>query len=491
MIPETYLTVRLNQRQLFLDDQGIASRDNLTKTMHQPEKKGAVIRTVDQFRTSAGPVVWDRDKKVWKCWTAATEDMPSVVGYWESDDGLHWRDPVVGQVEYRGSKNNNFVSIDLGKDTGRFAPGNVIYDTNDPDPDRRFKCALPPHGFGVSPDGINWTPVHGYVKNEDSYAFSFDEQENLFILSMREGKLTDRRVTLSTSTDFENWTEPQLIFRADERDQEIGRETIERHNSDPTLQTPEFDVPETYNAQVYTMPIFRYESVYIGLPMMFFRSAQLPPDWEGFDSMNLTPYMKKRVSRNGFWTGVHVVQVTCSRDLKNWERVGDRKPFLSPSRLGSGAYDTQCVASSSQPVVRGNELWFYYMGMKCYAIVSEGRYGHRSGKDIGAGCLAVLRRDGFVSLDSLVGPGNVTTMPFYAPAKASHLCVNANAPHGTLDIEILDGEGNIVARSETISGNQPDKAVRWDDGNISDWVGREISLRFNLNKGSLYSYWLQ
>ena len=201
--------------------------------------------------------------------------------------------------------------------------------------------------------------------------------------------------------------------------------------------------------------------------------------------MNLTPYMKKRVSRNGFWTGVHVVQVTCSRDLKNWERVGDRKPFLSPSRLGSGAYDTQCVTSPYQPVVRGDELWFYYMGMTYYGHFIEEKKG------IGAGCLAVLRRDGFVSLDSLVGPGKVTTMPFYAPAKASHLCVNANAPHGTLDIEILDGEGKIVARSETISGNQPDKAVRWDDGNISDWVGREISLRFNLNKGSLYSYWLQ
>ena len=29
---------------------------------------------------------------------------------------------------------------------------------------------------------------------------------------MREGKLEDRRVTLSTSTDFQHWTDPELIF---------------------------------------------------------------------------------------------------------------------------------------------------------------------------------------------------------------------------------------------------------------------------------------
>ena len=449
--------------------------------MHHPEKKGAVLRTTEQFRTSMGPVIWDRKTRIWKCWSTATEDLPSVVGYWESDDGLHWRKPVVGQVEYRGSKENNFVSIDLGKDTGRFAPGNVIYDLNDPDPARRYKCAMPPHGFGVSPDGINWTPVPGYVRNEDSYSFSFDHQEGLFILAMREGKLTDRRVTLSTSTDFEHWTEPELVFRADDLDQQIARETIERHNVDPTLQAPEFSVPETYNAQVYAMSMFRYESIYIGLPLMFYRSAQLPPDWEGFDSMDLTPYMRDRLSRNGYWTGLHVPNLACSRDLKKWERLGDRRPFITASRLDSGAYDTQFV-SATQPVVRGDELWFYYMGMKYYGNFIEGRTGN------GAGCLAVLRRDGFISLDAGGRPGTVRTRPFTVTGE--QLSVNVDSSKGALDVEALDTEGKVVAKSAAIAGDMASVHVTWVEGDLSEWVGKRVSLRFNLRDAQFYSYWL-
>jgi hypothetical protein len=475
--------VPLNERQLFLDGHGVAHLDTVTSTMHQPEKKGAVIRAFDQQSIWAGPVIWDPEKRVWKTWCHAPQDVPSVTGYWESDDGVHWRKVVVGQVEYRGSKENNLVSIDLGKDTDRWSPGQVVYDPNDPDPDRRYKCALPPHGFGVSPDGINWTGIRSYVRNGDTWMFSLDEQEGLFILAMREGGHDDRRVILSTSTDFEHWTEPELVFRADDLDQEMARETIERHNQDPTLQAPEFSVPETYNAQVYMMAMFRYESHYIGLPMMFYRSGQVPPDWEGFESMDLSPQVRQRLGGVGDWTGIHVIQLTCSRDLKSWERLGDRAPFIAPSKLDSGAYDTQSVGSPGRPVVHGDELWFYYSGGKRYAIISEDM------NDQGAGCLAILRRDGFVSLDSDDGQGTVLTQPFTVPG--GRLSVNVDASHGALHVEALEPDGAVVARSAPVTGDQPNTNVRWEDGDISEWTGRQVSLRFTLRKARLYSYWLE
>jgi hypothetical protein len=43
MNQEEVVTVPPGQRQLFLDNHGIAQLDNLTRTMHQPAKKGAVI----------------------------------------------------------------------------------------------------------------------------------------------------------------------------------------------------------------------------------------------------------------------------------------------------------------------------------------------------------------------------------------------------------------------------------------------------------------
>ena len=37
--------------------------------------------------------------------------------------------------------------------------------------------------------------------------------------------------------------------------------------------------------------------------------------------------------------GFHLVQLACSRDLKNWKRLGDRQPFIGASPRGGGAYD--------------------------------------------------------------------------------------------------------------------------------------------------------
>ena len=263
----------------------------------------------------------------------------------------------------------------------------------------------------------------------------------------------------------------------------MARETIERHNQDPTLQAPEFSVPETYNAQVYMMAMFRYESHYIGLPMMFYRSAEVPPDWEGFESLDLSPEVRQRLSRNGDWTGIHVIQLTCSRDLKSWERLGDRAPFIAPSKLDSGAYDTQTLGTQGRPVVHGDELWFYYTGLKRYAIVSEDK------TDYGAVCLAVLRRDGFVSLDSDDGEGTVLTQPFTVPG--GRLSVNVDASHGALHVEAVEPDGAVVARSAAVTGDQPNTNVRWEDGDISEWTGRQLSLRFTLRKARLYSYWLE
>ena len=481
MTVTTEFTVRPHERQLFLDGHGVAGIDNLTGTMHQPEKKGAVIRNFDQHGIAVQTVIRDPDSGIWKAWCSPPVDAPSAAAYWESDDGLHWRKPIVGRVEYRGSKENNLVDIDLGKDTGNFGPGAVVYDPNDPDPDRRYKCALPPHGFGVSPDGVDWTGIPIYVRNEDSWTFALDQRDGLFILLMREGGREDRRVILSTSTDFEHWTEPELVFRADDLDQKIGRETAERHLHDPTLQTPEFSIPATYNAQAYWMRMFRYESLYVALPMLYYRSGEVPGDWEGFQSLDLSPRVRRRIAR-GDWTGVHVIQLACSRDLKSWDRLGDRAPFIGPSTLGGGAYDTLGTYLLPEPVVHGNELWFYYTGSKSYAIISEDKL------DQTAVCLAVLRRDGFMSLDADNGEGAVTTRPFEVPD--GRLSVNVDAADGELSVEVLESGGRVVASAAPVVGDRPDTAVRWEHGDLSRWVGTQVSLRFRLRSARLYSYWL-
>ena len=476
------------QRQLFLDDYGIAQIEGLKRTMHQPEKKGAVIRVAPgisgleqhSIQTISTPA-WDPQEQVWKLWVSVPNNVG--IGYWESKDGLHWVPKNVGLVEVGGSTENHHLLFECnGQQVG---PDMVVYDPTDPDPSRRYKTAKPNVGFGVSPDGVHWKGLDGIpgVPSQDTWHFSLDEQEHLFILKVKHTGPYGRSAWLSTSHDFQQWTEPEMILHADELDQEIGRREIERRYADPTLAAPEFSVPETANVQIYNMAIFRYESLYVGLPMMFYQSARVQKDWDGFDEMDLPEPILDRVHRSGDWTGVHLVQLTCSRDLSNWERLGNREPFIGPSRLDSGAYDTLCIACPSYPAVRGDELWFYYVGIKTYAISSL-RF-----RDQGAICLAVLRRDGFVSLDAGEVEGIVLTKPFTLPG--GKLFVNVDAPHGSLRVEALDMGEQVVAVSSPLGGDLPREEVKWEDGTLEALEGQKVALRFRLRDASLYSYWLE
>ena len=202
------------------------------------------------------------------------------------------------------------------------------------------------------------------------------------------------------------------------------------------------------------------------------------------------------------------MQLACSRDLRHWKRLGDRRPFIDCSPLGGGAHDVSSVRPASDALVRGDELWFYYTGGRYYEIIRLGE------TDVYAVCLAVLRRDGFVSLDAADRPGSVSTPALVVPGAASRLFVNADLAAGELRAVILDPVGRplegfadpqvllvpgkttetcpIPRCSNPIGGDLPRAELVWrghDD--LEVLAGRTVSLRFTLSRGSLYSFWFE
>ena len=80
-------SIPAGQRQLFLDDNAIAKIENLKRTLHQPEKRGAVIRSANPsqtIQTRTAPV-WDPEAKHFKLWVMSTDEPLRI-----SADGLHW-----------------------------------------------------------------------------------------------------------------------------------------------------------------------------------------------------------------------------------------------------------------------------------------------------------------------------------------------------------------------------------------------------------------
>lgn len=462
------LSFPLGERQLFVDDFVISEIQNLRQTLHQPDKKGAVVipdRWEVALQTRCAPA-WDAERGVYKLWLITSTKSPDDSGttYAESPDGIHWTKPNLGQVEVQGSLENNFVVLDPKMKWPENAIENVVYDPVDIDPARRFKGFLGCYGREpiFSPDGIHWTrPGLPKIPSQDESNLSYDRSSGTFIATLKQSGPFGRSHALSTSKNFVDWTTPELVFCADEEDQVRARQNIESRLSNPDLVPPAHSDPADYKADIYNFPIFRYEGMYLALPAVYHTTSLMPGDDDGF----------------------HLIQLASSRDLRNWVRVGNRQTFLGPSPSGAGAFDTMQILPPSAPILRGEELWFYYTGIKYRSLPAE----HDA--IWGAICLATLRRDGFVSLDADSTPGVLTTKPFVATGGQVHVNIDAR-PTGKLVVEILNEQGALVAESETITGDMPQKKVESKGEELPAIAGRTIRLRFTLQNASLYSFWL-
>ena len=465
------------QRQLFIDDHGVAQMEGVTRVLHQPSKKGTVIRP-DFAKGERG--VQTRSTPYWDSQAERFRLLADSVWY-ESVDGLHW-----------GRSEQQFES---GDDTPAYC---VLYDETDPDSKRLYKGftmhtidpatgrvvrddseMVDPEGkpwpgkkfqmlldFVVSPNGYDWRRLDCSFPSSDEQNLSYDPLGNQFIVSFKRGGTYGRSHAITTSPDFESWTEPVLSIQTDDLDQELGRLHIEE-----LLQTPNADYlrpfPNTaawhwQNVDIYNAGVFRYEGIFLALPAIYH-------------------------ARGERWTShalrFTLIQLWHSRDLCRWERAANRQTFLRWSPLGSGAYDLTKNMPPSYPLVRGDELWFYYTGGKEYSDYQNPASDHF------AVCLAVLRRDGFISLNAGDEQGSVTTEPFVLPEGG--LWVNADARRGQVVVELLDSEGNVTAASADLEGDHRRVQVQWDEGNLSAAAGPPVQLRFKLRNASLYSYWIE
>ena len=460
-------------RQLFLDDFIIQETTGLNRTMHQPVKKGAVIRP-DQpgenwLQTRCKPA-WDEEAGCFKIWLfgSINEPMrkwgprPTGPCYAESKDGIHWTKPALKQVEIAGSLENNFISI--GRDIGwpQNIIENVIYDPNEPNPQYRFKGFLGALGRRPigSADGKNWSLLEGReLKSRDESNLSYDPEKGLFIATFKELGPNGRAHRIWTSRDFLKWCDTGTLFHADEEDQRLAKLNIESRLANPALYQPIKANSEDYHADIYNLSIFNYEGIYVGMPAMFHHTSKHEGNSEGF----------------------HLIQLACSRDLKNWKRLGDRGTFIGPSIADSENYDLAQILPPSAPVIRNDELWFYYSGLRYRATPTP------PNPFMGAICLAVLRRDGFISMDAGSRPGELITQPFYV--RGDSLSINVNAK-GFCCIEVLDLEGKPLAKSQAIRGDHPRCTVEWSTGDFKTCRGKAVQLRFRLRDAELFSFWV-
>jgi hypothetical protein len=232
---------------LAIDEMALPLRRNLCLYLAKPAVRKAPVLIPSRDNPNApdfmaaqfyGAVLHDQGK--FRMWYYAIHPKPGLkdliegpVCYAESQDGLEWTKPHLGQVMFQGNKENNVVGL-----PGERAEGvAVIRDDADPDPQRRYKMIYnivdPSWAWtlrtATSADGFRWTvgperPIRSFLEFCSLYQHRGRFIVNSQVFGYGEGgRPQGRQAYAWVSPDFDHWLqEPALSFALPEPKEGTG-----------------------------------------------------------------------------------------------------------------------------------------------------------------------------------------------------------------------------------------------------------------------------
>ncbi|MHC5165610.1 MAG: hypothetical protein ACYSOI_09815, partial [Planctomycetota bacterium] len=319
--------------------------------------------------------------------------------------------------------------------------------------------------YRTSPDGIHWSgPLNTKHIYGDRTTVFYNPFRDVWVCSQRsENQFGENRsyVEGTSPSDLINNVEyndgvtvtlPGVFW--------VGGDYLDPRHTDPLFSH--------FDPWLYTLDAMPYESLMLG---QF--SIWNGPDYAGSEQY----WVPKRVD----------ILLGFSRDGFHWDRP-DRTRFISSTwdplswRMGN----VQSVVGS--PLVVGDELFFYFNARPKPAPDAPDWDG-----DYQAG-LAMLRRDGFASMDASGSTKTLTTRPVQFTGK--YLYVNVDCPAGDLKVEVLNTSDQVIspftlASCDAISDDTTRKRVTWGaNDDLSALAGTPVKFRFSLTDGSLYAFWV-
>jgi hypothetical protein len=480
-------------KQLFLDDEIIETKNKIQRIIHPVTKHpanpileadspwedkrcllyGSVIKENKSFRMWYYTSIKERPKENRKSTTG--------VAYAESQDGIHWNKPELGLLKINGMKTNLLLERDRPQQPGHPFPYfyelfgvqkspktnqymmgflSIQHPYSGPSEDPFHKRARRGLGLATSPDGINWKIKNSFVTDsicDGDTHFMYDPKGDRFVLYGRTKVRSEKLLKAWEGKNYSDWAQKnywgRVVARVESPDMIHWNHT--KPKKAPVVMSA--DEKDEAGTEIYSMMVFPYESVYIGLIQIFHNQ----PDQSHLD-----------------------FQLAVSRDTIHFERVGDRTTFLPCGGIGEWDRFNNSIATNP-PIRVGNELRFYYGG-RSY------RHGPYNGDDNGViegGIgLATIPIDRFVSLSGSYNNANFVTKPLLIKNKNFYL--NANSKFGKIKVEILNLDNQVIAKSVVLQSDELKQQIEWEEGNIPGG-NQPVRLRFSLENAHLYSFWTE
>ena len=476
-------------RQLFVDD-FLVENTTLTRThrrrgslarAHLPEyyPGNPVIAPekpweMKEGRSRAGVfsdgVFYDPADQLFKCWYWAayvsTQPLQGRTCYATSRDGIHWEKPSLDVVP-----GTNIVLVD---DPGISRNSSTEWlDLDEKNPQRRFKMfrvvmeervlngKKQIHKWmkiSFSHDGVHWKLAAETDECGDRSTVFYNAMRKVWVYSLREGgKLVSRcRGYVETPDPLQGirWGDSKTSKKV----MWVGADQLDPAREDLVLRRIPERPWDLVPSQLYNLDCVAYESLLLGEFSI----------WRGHP-------LKDRPKINEVCVGF-------SRDGFHWSRP-DRRAFCPVSEKKEAWNWGNVQSAGGCCLVVGDKLYFYV-----------GAANGRSNVDPSNVGLAILRRDGFTSMDAGAQEATLTTRKVKFTGK--RLFVNVDAPKGKLVAEILDEDGKGIApfaRANCIpvSTDNTIQEVIWKGAkDLSVLAGKPVRFRFHLTNGSLYAFWV-
>jgi len=455
------------QPQFFVDDYIVDNRfalkykrEAVVRVFHPPKKHAAN----PLIANDGGYVCVRRDPKsgLFRMWYQISRPRREAAGkragseyaiaYAESKDGIHWKRPKLGLLDWNGGKQNNVVWRGI---TGKRASGPCLLEL--PEKDRRgyryvmsYRTAGAGRGnSGIrlvgSQDGIHWDKksdtLIAELHSDTLNSLVFDPSRKRYLMYCRakhiyrtfKGPIRDtgasRRVAVMISdTLWTRWkSQPRNILIPDELD------SAKRFNF------------------FYGMPVHRHAGVFWGAVWTFRMNDLIVPELA--------------FSRNGV----------------RFERLPTR-PVMIP--LGKkGAWDDAMIFPAARWVEVGDEWWFYYAGW-------DGPHGKPDARKPGIG-LATMTKERLISLRGPRGGGVVITRRLRWPG--GKLLLNANAAKGEIQVRVSDATrkpmpGFDYSDCVPLRKDSTAAEIRWKKADIGTLRGETIRLEIYLKNADLFTF---
>jgi hypothetical protein len=300
----------------------------------------------------------------------------------------------------------------------------------------------------VSRDGLRWEPrldmkwsLPDWHPEPPIFGF-YNRHTKKHAMTVRPG-WGERRLCLQTTTDFREWSGPELHLQPDCLDRE--------------------------RLELYGMPVFPYGDGFVGLLWIFHCESTEPT--RGFNR----------------FVGPLDCQLAYSHDGVRFTR-GFREPFIPTNALGEhggGAIEPSCLVETE------DEIRIYSSASKVHH--GQSRQARRDGvADAASILLHTLRKDGFMYLQSQGDWGRLISKPMVL--LEPRLTMNAAAPIGEVRFQLTDMESRPV-EGFTFDDCSPIKStdstafkMQWKGGRLGDILGRIVRVEVRLRHANLYAF---